>query len=171
MFALAGIPAVFLALSIAFSYESPRWLMKVSRVAEARTVITLMNGSRAGAEEGEAIRKALSEEKGSWAELFSPAVRPALMVGFVLAAFSQASGITALLSFLPEVFRSAGQKSNDAFVQSILVGIINLLFTLLDPACDYPGRQGRTEDIASHRYRHPVNRSRICRSALFQQEP
>jgi SP family arabinose:H+ symporter-like MFS transporter len=73
----------------------------------------------------------LLEEKGSWRELLSPAVRPALIVGFVLAAFSQASGITALLSFLPEIFKSAGQNSSDAFVQSILVGVVNLLFTLL----------------------------------------
>jgi SP family arabinose:H+ symporter-like MFS transporter len=131
MFAVAGIPAVFFALAIAFSHESPRWLMKVSRVAEAETVLSLINGRQAGTEEGEAIRKSLSEEKGSWRELFSPGVRPALIVGFVLAAFSQTSGITALLSFLPEIFKSAGQKSGDAFFQSVLVGIVNLLFTLL----------------------------------------
>ena len=131
MFAAAGAPAVLFALAIAFSYESPRWLMKVGREAEAQAVLSLVNGPQAGAEEGAAIRKALSEEKGSWCELSSPAVRPALIMGFILAAFSQTSGITALLSFLPEIFKSAGQKSSDAFFQSILVGIVNLVFTLL----------------------------------------
>jgi MFS transporter, SP family, arabinose:H+ symporter len=131
MFAAAGIPALWFALAIALSHESPRWLMKVNRVAEAKLVLSLINGPAVGAAEGDAIRRFLSEEKGSWRELLSPAVRPALIVGFVLAAFSQASGITALLSFLPEVFKSAGQNASDAFVQSILVGVVNLLFTLL----------------------------------------
>lgn len=131
MFAVAGVPAILFALTIALSYESPRWLMKVGRVAEAQTVLALINGPQTAAEEGRAIRGALSEEKGSWGELLSPAVRPALVVGFVLAAFSQTSGITALLSFLPEIFKTAGQKSSDAFFQSVLVGIVNLLFTVL----------------------------------------
>ncbi len=131
MFAVAGIPAVFFALAIAFSHESPRWLMKAGCVAEAKTVLSLINGPQAGIAEGEAIRKSLGEEKGSWGELFSSAVRPALIVGFVLAAFSQTSGITALLSFLPEIFKRTGQKSGEAFFQSILVGVVNLFFTLL----------------------------------------
>jgi SP family arabinose:H+ symporter-like MFS transporter len=131
MFAAAGIPALLFALAIALSHESPRWLMKVNRVAEAKLVLCLINGPTVGAAEGEAIRRFLIEEKGSWRELLSPAVRPALIVGFLLAAFSQASGITALLSFLPEIFRNAGQNSGDAFIQSVLVGVVNLLFTLL----------------------------------------
>lgn len=131
MFAAAGVPALLFALTIAFSHESPRWLMKVNCIAEAQTVLALINGPQTGAEEGKAIRNSLSEEKGSWRELFSPAVRPALVVGFILAAFSQTSGITALLSFLPEIFKSTGQRAGDAFFQSILVGIVNLLFTLL----------------------------------------
>jgi SP family arabinose:H+ symporter-like MFS transporter len=49
----------------------------------------------------------------------------------LLAAFSQTSGITGVLSFLPEVFKSAGQKASDAFFQSVLVGIVNLAFTIL----------------------------------------
>jgi SP family arabinose:H+ symporter-like MFS transporter len=52
------------------------------------------------------------------------------------------SGITALLSFLPEIFKSAGQKAGDAFFQSVLVGIVNLLFTLLAIALvDRAGRK------------------------------
>jgi SP family arabinose:H+ symporter-like MFS transporter len=50
-------------------------------------------------------------------------------MGFVLAAFSQTSGITALLSFLPEVFQSSGQEANAAFQQSVMVGAVNLLCT------------------------------------------
>jgi SP family arabinose:H+ symporter-like MFS transporter len=48
----------------------------------------------------------------------------------MLACFQQISGITPVFSFLPDIFRAAGAASGDAFFQSVLVGLINLLFTL-----------------------------------------
>jgi SP family arabinose:H+ symporter-like MFS transporter len=48
----------------------------------------------------------------------------------MLAGFSQLSGITPLFSFLPEIFRSAGTGTSDAFFQSVLVSLVNLVFTL-----------------------------------------
>jgi SP family arabinose:H+ symporter-like MFS transporter len=48
----------------------------------------------------------------------------------MLAGLQQVSGITPIFSFLPQIFRSAGAASGDAFFQSVLVSLINLLFTL-----------------------------------------
>jgi SP family arabinose:H+ symporter-like MFS transporter len=48
----------------------------------------------------------------------------------MLAGLQQISGITPLFSFLPQIFRAAGTASGDAFFQSVLVGLVNLLFTL-----------------------------------------
>ena len=73
----------------------------------------------------------LVEEEGSLAEVFEGPFRKALLIGFLLAAFSQTSGITCLLSFLPEVFKSSGQDAADAFSQSVLVGAVNLTLTIL----------------------------------------
>lgn len=131
MFAAAGVPAVIFAFAIVFSKESPRWLMKVGRQKEAEEVLAAINGEAAAAVEAASINRALTEEQGDLKELFSGPFRRALIIGFLLAAFSQTSGITALLSFLPEVFKSAGQKASDAFFQSVLVGIVNLAFTIL----------------------------------------
>lgn len=131
MFAAAAIPAVVFALAIIFSKESPRWLMKVGRQEEAEQVLAAINGETPAELERESISRSLAEEEGGLRELFKGPFRRALIIGFLLAAFSQTSGITCLLSFLPEVFKSAGQKASDAFFQSVLVGIVNLAFTVL----------------------------------------
>jgi SP family arabinose:H+ symporter-like MFS transporter len=129
MFAAATLPAVVFGFTLVFSKESPRWLMKHGRERQALQVLSAINGPDAGADEVAAIRESLQEERGGLKELLSRSLRPALAMGFILAAFSQTSGITALLSFLPEVFRSAGQQGDSAFQQSVLVGIVNLICT------------------------------------------
>ena len=48
----------------------------------------------------------------------------------MLAGLQQLSGITPVFSFLPEIFRAAGTAPSDAFFQSVLVSLINLVFTL-----------------------------------------
>ena len=63
-------------------------------------------------------------------ELFTTFRRP-LLLGIMLAGLQQVSGITPLFSCLPEIFRAAGTITSDAFLQSVLEGIINLLFTFV----------------------------------------
>jgi SP family arabinose:H+ symporter-like MFS transporter len=131
MFAAGALPAGLFGLFILFCKESPRWLMKAGKTAQARDVMSSIIGPDAASVEIESIRESLAEERGGLRELFAGPFRRALFIGFLLAAFSQTSGITSLLSFLPEIFRSAGEKSADAFLQSVLVGIVNLVFTVV----------------------------------------
>ncbi len=131
MFAVGAIPAAIFVLTILFAKESPRWLMKVGREREAERVLTEIQGSEIATLEAASIRISLVEEEGGLKELFAGPFRRALLIGFLLAAFSQTSGITALLSFLPEIFKSAGEKSADAFFLSVLVGLVNLALTML----------------------------------------
>jgi MFS transporter, SP family, arabinose:H+ symporter len=131
MFLAAAIPAIVFTLAIVFSKESPRWLMKRGREEDAEHVLASINGAPAAKAEEDAIKRSLAEEEGGLKELFNGPFRWALLIGFVLAAFSQTSGITCLLSFLPEVLKSAGQDASDAFFQSVLVGVVNLAFTIL----------------------------------------
>lgn len=130
MFLAGLIPAMFFALMIVPAVESPRWLMKEGREEEANRILTWLNGSASAAEESRQIRSSLALEDGHISGLFTT-FRYALLIGMMLAGLSQLSGITPLLSFLPDIFRSAGTATSDAFFQSVLVGLVNLVFTLV----------------------------------------
>jgi len=93
-------------------------------------VLTKINGAEIALQEATAIENSLATEEGHISELFTTFRRP-LLLGIMLAGLQQISGITPLFSFLPEIFRSAGTATSDAFFQSVLVSLINLLFTLL----------------------------------------
>ena len=123
MFAAGIVPAALFGIVLLFSKESPRWLMKVGRESRAQQVLAIINGQEAAGTEVAAIHASLAEERGHLKELFAGPFRKALLIGCLLAAFSQTSGITAILSFLPNVFRSAGQNASGAVFQSVLVGI------------------------------------------------
>jgi SP family arabinose:H+ symporter-like MFS transporter len=109
--------------------ESPRWLMKMGRRDEAVDVLARMNGSDAALREAAEIDNTLATEEGHISELFTTFRRP-LLLGIMLAGLQQVSGITPIFSFLPEIFRTAGAATSNAFFQSVLVSLINLLFTL-----------------------------------------
>jgi MFS transporter, SP family, arabinose:H+ symporter len=127
---LAGIvPAILFGLMILPAVESPRWLMKVRRRVQAMDVLTKLNGADTARSEAAEIEYVLNTEDGHISELFTTFRRP-LMLGILLAGLQQISGITPIFSFLPEIFRSAGTATSDAFFQSVLVSVINLLFTL-----------------------------------------
>jgi SP family arabinose:H+ symporter-like MFS transporter len=130
MFLMGLFPALVFAAVILPAPESPRWLMKVGRVRESVAVLTKINGGEIADREAVEIQSSLALEEGRLSELLTSFRRP-LVLGIMLAAFSQTSGITAVLSFLPSVFQAAGTPTADAFLQSVLVGVVNLIFTLM----------------------------------------
>lgn len=129
MFLAGVVPAVLFGLMILPAVESPRWLMKVGRREQAIGVLAQINGADEAAREAAEIENSLAMEDGHISELFTTFRRP-LLLGIILAGLQQISGITPLFSFLPEIFRAAGTATSDAFFQSVLVSLINLLFTL-----------------------------------------
>ena len=130
MFLAGVVPAVLFGLMILPALESPRWLMKMRRQAQAVAVLARINGADGAKREADEIESSLATEQGHISELFTTFRRP-LLLGIMLAALQQISGITPLFSFLPEIFRAAGTAASDAILQSVLVSLINLLFTLL----------------------------------------
>jgi SP family arabinose:H+ symporter-like MFS transporter len=130
MFFVGIFPAVLFGIAIIPAVESPRWLMKMGRQKDALSVLSKINDPATAVRESAQIQDSLALEEGHISELFTTFRRP-LLIGVMLAGFSQLSGITPLFSFLPEIFRSAGTATGDAFFQSVLVSLVNLVFTLL----------------------------------------
>jgi SP family arabinose:H+ symporter-like MFS transporter len=129
MFFAGIVPALLFGTMILPAVESPRWLMKMGRRVNALEVLTELNGSEVATIEAHEIENALATEEGHLSELFTTFRRP-LLLGIMLAGLQQISGITPIFSFLPEIFRTAGTASGDAFFQSVLVSLVNLFFTL-----------------------------------------
>jgi SP family arabinose:H+ symporter-like MFS transporter len=130
MFFAGIVPAVLFALVILPSRESPRWLMKAGRSTEASDVLVQINGAEIARAEAVSIQQSLAKEEGRFSELFTTDFIRALIIGVALAGMSQMSGITPLFSFLPSIFEAAGSATGDAFFQSVLVSLINTVFTL-----------------------------------------
>ncbi len=129
MFFIGVVPALLFGIAIIPAVESPRWLMKMGRREDALSALSKIDGPDTAVPELAEIQSSLALEEGHISELFTTFRRP-LLIGIMLAGFSQLSGITPLFSFLPEIFRSAGSASGDAFFQSVLVSLVNLIFTL-----------------------------------------
>src|SRR5205814_7267175 len=129
MFFAGIVPALLFGGMIYPAVESPRWLMKMGRRAQAIRVLAQINDPEIAEHEAAEIENSLAIEEGNISELFNTFRRP-LLLGIMLAALSQLSGITPLFSFLPEVFHAAGAATTDAFFQSVLVSLVNLVFTL-----------------------------------------
>src|SRR5262249_40066130 len=129
MFVAGIVPALLFGIMILPTVESPRWLMKIGRREQAIAVLTRLNDPDTSTREAVEIENSLAVEEGHLSELFGTFRRP-LLLGIMLAGLQQISGITPLFSFLPEIFRAAGTATGDAFFQSVLVSLINLLFTL-----------------------------------------
>lgn len=140
MFGSLVLPAVVFGCLLLLVPESPRWLMKAGREERARKVLVRIGGAENAEREIGEIRKALAQEEGRWSELLTAYRRP-LVIGALLAVFSQFSGINTVMYYAPEIFKAAGAGQDSAFGQTVTVGAVNLLFTFV--AIAFVDRAGR----------------------------
>jgi SP family arabinose:H+ symporter-like MFS transporter len=131
MYAMGAVPSVLFFLLLLGVPESPRWLVKNGREDEARTVLTRADTAQAAAAGIREIKDTLALEEGSFRELFRPAFRRPLLLAVVLAVFQQITGINAILYYAPRIFEGAGFERMSAIGQSAVVGLVNMLFTVV----------------------------------------
>ncbi len=127
MFASETIPATLFMLLLFFVPDTPRSLMLKGKEEKAFEVLTKVNGL-------EEAKKILADIKTSVVstsgKLFSYGV-PVIAVGLMLCIFQQFVGINVVLYYAPEIFKSMGSGTDVALLQTIIVGAVNLLFTIL----------------------------------------
>lgn len=131
MFGSESFPAALLLLLTFFVPESPRWLTKQKREREALGILTKVNGQQFAQKELLAIKDAIAHESGSVAQLFEPGMKIVLVIGIVLAILQQVTGINAVLYYAPEIFKNLGARTESALLQTVVVGAVNIGFTII----------------------------------------
>ena len=131
MLGIQAVPSLIFFIMVFGVPESPRWLIKMSRSAEARVV--LKNIGEGNPDEAVTkIQQSLSEEKSLGHEkLFSKVYRQPIFYAVALAMFNQLSGINAIMYYAPRIFEMSGLAKDTALLQSVSIGATNLIFTLL----------------------------------------
>jgi len=131
MFGAEMIPGILFLLLLFGIPESPRWLIAHGEAAEGRTILNRINGPETATAEWQEIQAALAEEEGTLAELLRPGLRRALLVGIGLSFFGQLTGVNIVIYYGPIVLEQAGVKLGGALSYQVIIGFINLIFTLL----------------------------------------
>ena len=134
MIGLAAAPAVVMLIGLLPLPESPRWLATKGRTSAAEAVLTRIRPTAAlVAEELASIAEAVGREKSvSYTSLFtSRGVRRGIVIGVVVAATNQLSGVNAILYYAPTMLKKAGFGDSSAILSSVGIGGAFLLFTLL----------------------------------------
>jgi sugar porter (SP) family MFS transporter len=144
MFGVEAIPAAAFFALLFTTPRSPRWLVARRRNDDARRVLERL-GTDSGSVDAEidAIEASLALERHSLAEpLFQACYRRPIMLAVAIAMFNQLSGINALMYYAPHIFKLAGAGEGSALRQSVIVGLMNLVFTMLALAViDHLGRR------------------------------
>jgi SP family arabinose:H+ symporter-like MFS transporter len=131
MFLVGALPGAAFFVAVLAAVESPRWLMKVGRETEALAILDKLDGPARARAVAEDIRGSLNKEEGKFSDLFKfPYLKP-LIIGILLATFSQTSGINVVLVYLPEIFKASGLNAADAFSRSVSVSVVNIFFSFI----------------------------------------
>ncbi len=135
MLGLETLPAVLYFFCLFAVPESPRWLVMNGQSDAGLAIMTKANGAEAAQHDLEEVHKSLAadanKEKARLTALFAPALRLVLLIGIVIAVVQQITGINAVFFYAPMIFEQSGIGTNAAFMQAVLVGLVNLAFTVV----------------------------------------
>ncbi|WP_027392829.1 sugar porter family MFS transporter [Aquimarina latercula] len=135
MFGLELIPAVIYFFLLFFVPKSPRWLYVKGRDVEAFEVLKKLHGNNKATEEEELIKESFKEnskkEKITISKMFKKSLRFVLFLGLFIGIIQMITGINAIFFYSTSIFKQSGIGTNAAFASSVLVGVINIVFTIL----------------------------------------
>lgn len=133
------IPALFGFLYLVFLLidfpESPRWLISKNKEEEAIKILRKIGGDEMVKTDLPEMKQIINSEKNrekiSIGKLFKGNMGKVVLIGTLIAAFQQITGINAIIMYAPDIFQAAGSAQNDSLFQSMIVGLVNFLMTFI----------------------------------------
>ncbi|MCF8226860.1 MAG: D-xylose transporter XylE [Bacteroidales bacterium] len=127
MFASETVPAALFMLLLLAVPETPRYLVIKNKENKALEILQRINSEEVSARILADIKSTLGKKSG---KLFSFGVF-VIVIGILLSVFQQFVGINVVLYYAPEIFKNMGSGTDNALLQTIIVGAVNLSFTVL----------------------------------------
>lgn len=128
MFASEMIPAGLFLIMLFFVPETPRYLMLRNDESSALRVLEKVNGKKIANQVLAEIKESLAQTTSGKFLVYGWTV---IVIGLLLSAFQQFVGINVVLYYAPEIFKNMGSGTDTALLQTIIVGAINLTFTVV----------------------------------------
>jgi MFS family permease len=133
MFGVTAIPACFFCVLMLLVPESPRWLAKNGRPQAAHRVLARIGGQAHADRELAGIEGTLAGEirRVDFRELVEPRMLSVLVLGVTLAVLQQWCGSNVIFYYATEIFKKAGYGVSGALLNIVLIGAVNLVFTVI----------------------------------------
>lgn len=125
-----AVPALLFWVMLNTIPRSPRWLASKGRDAEALETLSAV-GEPSPQQELAEIKASLHSSDSSQEALFQRRYRKPLFLAISISIFNQLSGINAVLYYLNDIFAKAGFDKVSGDLQAVIVGLTNLVFTML----------------------------------------
>ena len=132
MFGLGVVPSAIFLIGVIWLPESPRWLIKAGKLEQAKLVLNKIGSELFVQQTFAAIEQSMvGAKKQSYKAVFEKSVRPAVVVGVILAVFQQFCGINVVFNYTSTIFKSVGANLDHQLLETVAIGVVNLVFTLL----------------------------------------
>ncbi len=134
MLGVEAIPAFIYFAALFTVPKSPRWLIqKLNKVELARKILKKIGGEEYAEITIQEIQRGIDkkEPKGKLSDLFQHKYTTIMIIAFGIAFFQQITGINAVFYYAPTIFEQAGGSTDSSFLQAIVVGLTNLVFTVV----------------------------------------
>ncbi|MFT5155263.1 MAG: sugar porter (SP) family MFS transporter, partial [Planctomycetota bacterium] len=135
MLGVEAIPAALYFSLLFLVPRSPRWLAAQGKDSEALAVLVRANGRESAEAAMASVRKSLAsaaeQASAGLGDLFNTRMKRVMIIGLGLGFFQQITGINAIFYYSTTIFAMAGAARDVALGHAILVGLVNLGFTVL----------------------------------------
>lgn len=130
MFASETIPALLFFILLFYVPETPRYLASQNNEDKALSILEKINGSKDKAKLVLSDIRTSLNAKDTTGKLFSYG-KTVIVVGILLSVFQQFVGINVALYYAPRIFESMGAGANASMLQTVIMGIVNVIFTVI----------------------------------------